>query len=348
MTPNSQHQYRSVTGISIGVGLVLSLGSCGINDRPNGAAQKKDIQITLAGYAIPKAAYSKILPKFAAKWQKEHNQKVIFRQTYGGSGSQTRAIADGLPADVVHLALGSDVDKLVSAGLLKSDWAKSLPNNSIVAQSVATIITRPGNPKKIVSFADLGRPDVKWVTADPKTSGGARWNVLALWHYALANGQNETQAIASLAQAYKNVSVSTKDSREATDAFIKQGQGDALLNYENEAILAKQKGLNLEYAVPEVNISIDTPIAIIDKNVEKHGNREVVKAFAQYLFQPEAQAEFTKLGFRPIASSTPTPTPDSRFPKIKTLGTIATYGGWKDFQQKFFADNGIYNQVRSK
>ena len=280
--------------------------------------------------------------KFTAKWQQEHNQKVIFKQTYGGSGAQTRAVIDGLPADVVHLALGNDVNKLVKAALVSSDWQK-LPNQGIVAQSVVAVVTRAGNPKKIKSFADLTRTDVKWVTANPKTSGGARWNFLALWNQGMKTGNSEAKAIEFTTAAAQNIIAQPKDAREAMDAFIKQGQGDALLNYENEIIFANQKGQSLEYVVPDLNISIDTPVAIVDKNVDKHGNREVVEAFVKYLFEPEAQAEFVKVGYRPIDKSIT----DTRFSKLSDLGTVAEYGGWNSFQKKFFGDGGIYDKIQA-
>jgi sulfate/thiosulfate transport system substrate-binding protein len=342
-----EQQVRTLIGLFIGAGLSLSLVACGngsdSKNHQSGAAQKKDVEITLVGYAVPKAAHDRIIRTFVAKWQQEHNQKVTFRQTYGGSGSQTRAVIDGLPADVVHLALGGDVDKLAQASLVAKDWEQKLPNHSIVAQSVAAIITRPGNPKKINSFTDLARPDVKWVTANPKTSGGARWNVLALWHDAIEAGGNEAKATEFLTAAFKNVVVQPKDAREATDAFVKQGQGDALLNYENEILFAKERGQSLDYVVPVVNVSIDTPVAIVDKNVAKHGNREVVEAFVQYLFAPEAQAEFVRLGYRPMGTAAT----DLRFPKLKTLGTVTKYGGWNNFQQKFFADGAIYDKIQA-
>ncbi len=345
----SQRVTRSVAGVFIGAGLSLSLAACGggenspsASNPQSGAGQKKDVEVTLVGYAVPKAAHDVIIKKFVAKWQQEHNQKVTFKQTYGGSGSQTRAVIDGLAADVVHLAVGGDVNKLAQASLVSADWAKKLPNQGIVAQSVVAIVTRPGNPKQIKSFADLARPDVKWVTANPKTSGGARWNFLALWNSAVKSGGNEAKATEFVTTAFKNVVVQPKDAREATDAFAKQGQGDALLNYENETIFAKERGQPLDYVVPDVNVSIDTPVAIVDKNVEKHGNREVVEAFAQYMFAPESQAEFVKLGYRPAATVA-----DSRFPKIKTLGTVTEYGGWNDFQKKFFDDGGIYDKIQA-
>ncbi len=343
-----QQVQRSIAGLLAGASLI-SLVACGnggesksnTSNQP-GAAATKDVEITLVGYAVPKAAHDAIIKKFTAKWQQEHNQKVTFKQTYGGSGSQTRAVIDGLPADIVHLALSGDVDKLAKASLVAADWDKKLPNQGIVAQSVAAIITRAGNPKKIKSFADLSRPDVKWVTANPKTSGGARWNFLAIWNDAIKSGANEAKATEFATAAFKNVAVLPKDAREATDAFVKQGQGDALLNYENEILFAKERGQSLDYVVPDVNVSIDTPVAIVDKNVDKHGNRAVVEAFVKYLFTPESQAEFVKLGYRPAANA---PT-DPRFPKIAKLGKISEYGGWDKFQQKFFEDGGVYDKIQ--
>ncbi len=339
-----QQVSRSLTGLFMGVGLSLTLVACDRRVNPqSGMARKKDVEIVLVGYAVPKTAHNRIIKKFVTKWQQEHNQKVTFKQTYGGSGSQTRAVIDGLPADVVHLALGGDIDKLAKAGLVAKDWEQKSPNRGIVAQSVVAIVIRRGNPKKIRSFGDLARPDVKWVTANPKTSGGARWNFMALWHSAIKSSGNEAKATEFVTTALRNIVVQPKDAREAMDVFIKQGQGDALLNYENEIVFANQRGQTLEYVVPDLNISIDTPVAVVDKNVNKHGNRQVVEAFVKYLFTSESQAEFTRLGYRPAALSAT----DPQFPQIKILGTVAEYGGWHDFQQKFFADGAIYDQIEA-
>jgi sulfate/thiosulfate transport system substrate-binding protein len=343
-----QQVQKGLVGLCLGASMSLALVACGGGSQSGSSTQSggtgtKDVEITLVGYAVPKAAHDAIIKKFTAKWQQEQNQKVTFKQTYGGSGSQTRAVIDGLPADVVHLALSGDVDKLAKASLVSPDWEKKIPNNGIVAKSVAAIITRPGNPKQIKSFADLARPDVKWVTANPKTSGGARWNFLAIWNDAIKSGANEAKAIEFATAAFKNIAVLPKDARESTDAFIKQGQGDALLNYENEILFAKERGLALEYVVPQVNVSIDTPVAIVDKNVDKHGNRKVVEAFVKYLFTPEAQAEFVKLGYRPAANAPA----DPRFPKVAKLGSIADFGGWTSFQTKFFEDGGLYDKIQA-
>ena len=339
-----QQMRRSLIGIFMTASLSLALVACNqSNNVQAGAAQQQDVEITLVGYAVPKAAHNKIIKKFTAKWQQEHNQKVIFKQTYGGSGAQTRAVIDGLPADVVHLALGNDINKLAKAKLVAPDWDQKLPNRGIVAQSVVAMITRKGNPKQIKSFADLTRTDVKWVTANPKTSGGARWNFLALWHQGIKAGKSEAKAIEFTTAASRNIIAQPKDAREAMDAFIKQGQGDALLNYENEIIFANQKGQSLEYIVPDLNISIDTPVAIVDRNVDKHGNREVVEAFVKYLFEPEAQAEFVKVGYRPMDKSIA----DARFSRLSGLGSVSEYGGWNKFQKKFFGDGAIYDQIQA-
>ena len=249
---------------------------------------------------------------------------------------------------MVHLALAGDTNKLVKAGLVNDGWDTKVPNNGIVAKTVAVITTREGNPKNIKSFNDLARDDVKWVTANPKTSGVARWNFLALWNASLKSGADEAKTKEFVTKAFKNVAVLTKDAREATDAFSKQGQGDALINYENEIILAKSKGEKLSYTVPDVNVSIDTPIAVVDKNVDKHGTREAAEGFVKFLFTPEAQQEFVKLGYRPIDSAAANQKENTdKFPAVKTLGGIKDYGGWNDFQKKFFEDGGVFDQIEA-
>lgn len=344
----------------VGATLSVAIAACGGNNNAStstgsgGASpvanQSKDVELTLVSYAIPKAAHDAIIPKFAQQWQKEKGQNVTFKQSYGGSGSQTRAVIDGLEADVTHLALAADTEKLVKAGLVNSDWSTKVPNGGTVAKSVAAIIVRPGNPKNIRSFQDLTRPDVKWVTADPKTSGGARWNFLVLWNDALKrNNNDEAKAREFVTNAFKNVAVLAKDARESTDAFSKQGQGDALINYENEVILAKQKGEQLDYVVPDTNISIDTPLAVVDKNVDKHGTREVAEAFAKFLFTPEAQAEFVKLGYRPIDEAVAKQKENAdKFPAVKTLATIKDFGGWNEVQTKYFEDGAIFDQIQAQ
>lgn len=308
----------------------------------------KKVEITLVSYAVTKAAYSKIIPQFVAKWKREKGQDVEIRESYGGSGSQTRAVIDGLQADVVALALALDTKKIEKAGLINPGWEKDAPNNSIVTRSVVALETRPGNPKKIKTWSDLAKPGVKIVTANPKTSGGARWNFLALWGAVAKNGGTETQALNFVTQVFKNVVVLPKDARESSDVFYKKNQGDVLLNYENEVILAAQQGkTDVSYEVPATNISIEGPVTVVDKIVDKRGTREVSEAFVKFLFTPEAQREFAKVGFRPV-NSTVANEVQSRFPKISRLYTVGSLGGWDGVQKKFFDDGAIFDRIQGR
>ncbi|MBE9215859.1 sulfate ABC transporter substrate-binding protein [Plectonema cf. radiosum LEGE 06105] len=340
------------------VGTVLSLAIAGCSGNGNSqirtdanlvSANKKDVAITLVSFTVTRAAYDQIIPKFREKWKKEQNQNVSIRTSYGASGSQTRGVIDGLPADIVHLALALDTSRIEEAGLIQPGWEQEVPNNGIVTSSVAALVTREGNPKDINNWADLAKDGVSFITADPKTSGVARWNLLALWNSAIKAGADETKATEFLAQAYSNVPILTRDAREATDAFFKQGQGDALINYENELILAGQKGEKISYSVPLVNISIDNPIAVVDKNVDRHGNREVTEAFLKYLFTPEAQEEFAKVGFRPVNESVAQNKEyKEKYPAVQNLAKVQDYGGWDEVQQKFFEDGAIFDQIQAK
>jgi sulfate transport system substrate-binding protein len=352
-SPNSLKGFVSL--FLVGTVLSVSLAACsGTNTRNLPSAttdtgKKQNVELTLVSFAVTKAAHAAIIPKFVEKWQKEHNQTVVFKQSYGGSGSQTRAVVDGLEADIVHLALALDTQKIEKAGLIQPGWEKKFPNNGIVSKSVAALVTREGNPKGIKNWADLAKDNVKLITADPKTSGVARWNFLALWNSVIKTGGDETKAIDFVTKVYKNVPVLTKDAREATDAFFKQGQGDALINYENEIVLARDKGEKTNYVLPDINISIDNPIAVVDKNVDKHGNREVAEAFVKYLFTPEAQREFAKVGFRPVDETVAKSKEFAdKYPQIKTLGTVQELGGWDAVQKKFFNDGAIFDQIQAK
>ena len=313
------------------------------------AATRQDVQLTLVSFAVTKAAHDAIVPKFTEQWKKEHNQNVTFKTSYGGSGSQTRAVIDGLEADIVHLALALDTEKIEKAGLIEAGWEKEVPNNGTVSKSVAALVTREGNPKGIKTWSDLTKDGVKFITADPKTSGVAQWNFLALWNSAIKAGDSEAKAREFIAKAYNNVPILPRDAREATDVFFKQKQGDALINYENEIILAQQKGEKVSYVIPEINISIDNPIAVVDSNVDKHGTREVAEAFVKYLFTPEAQEEFAKVGFRPIDESVAqTKQVKDKYPAVKTLATVQEFGGWDTVQKKFFEDGTVFDQIQAK
>jgi sulfate/thiosulfate transport system substrate-binding protein len=339
------------------IGLTMSVAIASCSSTPENTAQNttgggaapQEVKLTLVSFAVTKNAHDKIIPKFVEKWKQEHNQTVVFTPSYGGSGSQTRAVIDGLEADVVHLALGLDVQKIEKAGLIQPGWETEAPNEGIVTRSVAAIVTREGNPKNIKTWDDLAKDGVSFITADPKTSGVARWNFLALWNAAVKSGADEAKAQAFVAKAYQNVPALPRDAREASDIFFKQGQGDALINYENEILLAAEKGEKLPYIVPDVNVSIDNPIAVVDKNVDKHGTREVAEAFVQYLYSPEAQQEFINAGFRPAdLNGAQAKALGDKFPPVANLATVKDYGGWSDVQNKFFADGAAFDQIRAK
>lgn len=304
------------------------------------------LELTLVSYAVTQAAYDKIIPKFVEQWKQDHNgQEIVINGSYGGSGSQTRAVIDGLEADVVGLALALDTKKVESAGLIDPGWENEAPNKAIVTHSVIALVTRQGNPKQIRTWSDLTKDGVSVITANPKTSGGARWNFLGLWGSITQNNETEDQAKTFVSQVFENVPILPKDAREATDTFFQKGQGDVLLNYENEVILAAQNGqTNFFSVVPQTNISIDAPIAVVDKNVDKHGTRQAAEAFVNYLFTPEAQREFAKVGFRPVNTDVAKEF-ENKFPKVNKLFTIEQLGGWSTVQSKFFDDGAIFDQI---
>jgi sulfate transport system substrate-binding protein len=336
----------------VGVSLSVTIAACSGGNSNNQSASNTagantgDVKLTLVSYAVTQAAYSKIIPQFTAKWKQEHSQNVTFKESYGGSGSQTRAVIDGLDADIVHLALALDTKKIEKAELIQPGWEKEAPNGAIVTKSVAALVTRDGNPKAIKTWADLAKDGVKVITANPKTSGGARWNFLGIWGSATRTGGDEAKAQELTTKVYKNVPVLPRDAREASDVFFKQDQGDVLINYENEVILAGQNGQQLPYIVPDVNISIDSPVAVVDKNVDRHGTREVAEAFVKFLYTPEAQREFSKVGFRPV-DPTVGQEVAKQFPKIKTLFTAQDMGGWDEIQKKFFDDGAIFDKIQA-
>jgi len=208
---------------------------------------------------------------------------------------------------------------------------------------------RDGNPKKIKDWADLGKDGIATVTADPKTSGGARWNVLALWGSVTKTGGDEAKATQLLTNVIKNAPTLPKDAREASDAFLKKQQGDVLINYENEVILSNIKGEKTEYVIPDVNVSIDNPIAVVDKNVAKHNTKEVAEGFVKYLYTPEAQTEFAKVGFRPVDETVAKQKEfTDKFPAIKTLFTAKDLGGWDAINKQFFAEGALFDKIQAE
>ncbi|HBB30956.1 MAG TPA: sulfate ABC transporter substrate-binding protein [Cyanobacteria bacterium UBA9273] len=335
-----------------GMAMSWAITACSSNNTSpsatnSGSSAKSPVTLTLVSYAVTQKAYEQIIPKFVQQWQDKTGQTVTFNQSYAGSGSQARAVIDGLEADVVALALALDTKKIEKAGLIEPGWEKELPNESIVHKSVAALVTRDANVK-VSKWSDLAQDGLKVITANPKTSGGARWNYLVLWGSVTQAGGTDQQAEAFVEKVYKNVPVLPKDAREASDVFYKQSQGDVLINYENEVLLAKQQGDKQPFIVPtDYNISIDNPVAIVDANVDKHGTREVSEAFVKFLFTPEAQREFAKIGFRPVDEKVAQEFA-SQYPKVNKLFTAKDLGGWGEIQTKFFDDGAVFDKMQSK
>lgn len=303
--------------------------------------------LLLVSYAVTKAAYDKIIPLFAADWKRKTGQVIEIKGSYGGSGSQTRAVIDGLEADVVGLAMSSDVKKIEEKGLIRPGWERELPNNSVATNSTVVAFLRPGNPKKINGWKDLDNKNVESVLANPKTSGGARWNFVALWGAITRAGGSEAAARSFITGVYKNAEVLPKDAREATDTFVKRRQGDVLLNWETEAILARRTG---EFTGPvkvfSPNVLTEMPIAVVDKNVDRKGTRKAAEAFARFLYTPAAQRIFVDNGFRPV-------TPEGKayakgkFPSVSFF-KVGDFGGWGQIDRKFFGKGGIWDQIFAK
>jgi len=328
------------------VALPLAAAAAATLNAPLVQAQQapKAQTLTLVSYAVTKNAYDEIIKLFADDWKKKTGQTVTFKGSYGGSGSQTRAVIDGLNADIVNLAMAADVARIEEAGLIKKGWQSRLPNNAAPIHSTVVAFVRPGNPKKINSWQDLAKPNVDVVTANPKTSGGARWNFIALWGAITQAGGSDTQARQFIRDVYKNVDVLPKDAREATDFFIKRRQGDVLLNWETEAILAKRKGeWTAGYKTFSPNILTSQPVAVVDKNVDRNGTRKVAEAFTKFLYTPAAQKVFVDNGFRP-ATAEGKAYARTKFPVVKTY-TIEAFGGWPAVTSKFFRDGAIWDQI---
>ncbi|WP_017296465.1 sulfate ABC transporter substrate-binding protein [Geminocystis herdmanii] len=344
-------QNKLIKGFIIGLAISGVITACTntnntstTTETSNQTSPKPEVKITLVSYAVTQAAYEKIIPQFAQEWEEKTGQKVVVEQSYGGSGSQTRAVIDGLEADVVGLALSADTLKIQQAGLIEPGWEQEVPNNGIVTRSVVALVSREGG-KTANTWADLANPDIKVITANPKTSGGARWNFLVLWGAITQSGGDAQKAEEFVTSVYKNVPVLPKDAREATDVFYKQGQGDILMNYENEILLAKLKGETQPYVIPtDKNISIDGPIAVVDKYVDKRGTREVAEAFVQFLYTPEAQRAFAEVGFRPVDEAIFEEFKD-QYPKVDNLFTVEAFGGWDQVQKDFFDDGAVFDRI---
>jgi len=310
-------------------------------------AQAADITLLNVSYDPTRELYQDVNTAFAKEWKGKTGDNVKIKQSHGGSGKQARAVIDGLEADVVTLALAYDIDALAEHKLLAADWQKRLAHNSSPYTSTIVFLVRKGNPKGIKDWNDLIKPGVSVITPNPKTSGGARWNHLAAWGYALRQpGGSEAKAKDFLGKLYKNVPVLDSGARGATTTFVARGIGDVLIAWENEAYLAvKELGpTKFDIITPSVSILAEPPVAVVDKFADKHGTRKVAEAYLNYLYTDEAQDIIAKNYYRP-ATDKAAKKYASQFAKVNLFTIEQVAGGWTAAQKAHFADGGIFDQI---
>ena len=329
----------------------LTLAGC--SAKPHGgttASSGGAVTLLNVSYDPTRELYQDYNAAFAKYWQGKSGQTITIQQSHGGSGKQARSVKDGLPADVVTLALSYDIDALQKAGLINPDWQKRLPNNSAPYTSTIVFVVRKGNPKGIHDWSDLVKPGIAVITANPKTGGGARWNYLAAWGYALqASHGNQAFARDFVSKLYHNVPVLDSGARGSTVTFTQRHLGDVLIAWENEADLTVNTIGKGQYEIvdPSVSILAEPPVAVVDKNVDKKGTREVAEAYLQYLYSPEGQEIAAKHYYRPRSQDVAKKYA-GQFPALKLFTVDDTFGGWTNAQKTHFADGGTFDQIMAK
>jgi sulfate transport system substrate-binding protein len=323
--------------------LTALLQGCG---NPSGGGGK--VTLILGAYTTPREAYGKaVIPAFQKYWKEKTGQTVEFQESYQGSGAQSRAIIGGFEADIAALSLESDVDKIAEAGLITHDW-KSRPSHGMVSTSIVVIAVRQGNPKGIKDWPDIARPGLNVLTPDPKTSGGAQWNVNAIYGAALrgyAGVPKDDKAAAEefLKSVFRNVSAMEKGARESITSYEK-GLGDVAITYENEVLVGRQGGQTYDYVIPRSTILIENPAALVDKYVDKHGMREVAEAFINFLWSEEAQRAYAKYGLRPLDPKISEEVKE-QYPPVEDLWKIDYLGGWKTVTDEIYGPQGVYTRI---
>jgi sulfate transport system substrate-binding protein len=312
------------------------------------AAAPATVTLLNVSYDPTRELYEAINKAFAAQWLASTGQRVEIRQSHGGSGAQARAIIDGLEADVATLALGYDIGALYTNGqLIPANWAARLPDNSSPYTSTIVFLVRKGNPKNIHDWNDLIRPGVSVITPNPKTSGGARWNYLAAWAWALEQpGGSDATAKAYVQKLYKNVPVLDAGARGSTVTFTERGIGDVLLAWESDAFLAIQGAGagKCEIIAPSLSILAEPPVTVVDKNADRHGTRPVAEAYLKFLYTPQAQQIIAQNYYRPRDPGVARQYAD-KFPKLKLVTIDDPFGGWDKAQARHFADGGTFDQI---
>tara|TARA_R110001599_G_scaffold311193_1_gene518509 strand:- start:20439 stop:21431 length:993 start_codon:yes stop_codon:yes gene_type:complete len=313
------------------------------------AAQAADIELLNVSYDPTRELYAEFNPLFAAHWKAKTGDTVTIQQSHGGAGKQARAVVDGLAADVVTLALAYDIDAISElTGKLPANWQSRLPNNSAPYTSTIVFLVRKGNPKGIKDWNDLAKSGVSVITPNPKTSGGARWNYLAAYGYALKqhNG-DDAKARAFVGKIYKNVPVLDTGARGSTTTFVQRGIGDVLISWENEAFLAvNELGPDqFEIVVPSLSILAEPPVTVVDGNAKRKNAIPVATAYLEYLYTPVGQKLAAKHYYRPYLPQHADPKDLARFPKLNLITVDEVFGGWQKAQKTHFGDGGVFDQI---
>ena len=336
--------------LSVITSVALVLSACGSKNESASSSSEEDkkaVELLNVSYDPTREFYQDFNKAFASYWKEKTGQKVTIKQSHGGSGKQARSVIDGLEADVVTLALAYDIDAIADTGLIEKNWQQRLDKNSSPYTSTIVFLVRKGNPKGIKDWDDLVRSDVSIITPNPKTSGGARWNYLAAWGYALKKyGGDEEKTKEFVAKIYKNVPVLDSGARGATTTFVERKIGDVLLAWENEAFLAiNELGKDqFEIVVPSVSILAEPPVAVVDKVVDKKGTREVAEEYLKYLYTEEGQELAAKHYYRPTLPKVAEKYKDT-FPQLELFTVDELFGGWREAQKKHFDDGGIFDQI---
>ena len=312
------------------------------------SAPAGEIKLLNVSYDPTRELYSDYNAAFAKHWKETTGDTVVVQQSHGGSGKQARSVIDGLQGDVVTLALAYDIDAIAEKGkLLPRDWQKRLPNNSTPYTSTIVFLVRKGNPKGIKDWDDLIKPGVSVVTPNPKTSGGARWNYLAAWGYALRkNNNDEAKAKEFVTKLFKNVPVLDTGARGATTTFVQRGIGDVLIAWENEALLSlKDSKGDFELVTPTISILAEPPVAWVDRSTKRHGTEAVAKAYLEYLYSPEGQEIGARNFYRPRNEAVARKYAE-KFPKLTLFTIDEVFGGWQKAQKAHFGDGGTFDQIQ--
>jgi sulfate/thiosulfate-binding protein len=333
--------------------LISLLAACGGAASPQSSSQTSSapVKLILGAYTTPREAYRELIPIFQKQWKEETGQDVVFEESYLGSGAQSRAIVEGFEADVAALSLEADINRIQNAGLITHDW-KNGPYKGMVSDSIVSFAVRHGNPQGIHDWTDLAKQDLEILTPNPKTSGGAMWNVLALYGAAkrgFVEGvpkDDDAAAQDFLLKVLNNVTVLDKGARESITNFEK-GVGDVAITYENEVIVGQQSGQDYDLVIPRSTILIENPVAVIDTYADKHGTREVADAFVEFLFTRQAQEIFAKYGLRSVDPDVAKATA-SQYPAVEDQFTIDYFGGWDKATPDFFGEDGIFYKTIAK